>query len=89
MAQVNQLENRGSGATVSAYRIEVINPDNTYTIPHEVRAVWVGGAGNLAVETAGGDSVTIVGVTAGTLLPIQVRKILLTGTTATSIQVWW
>ena len=49
------------------------------------RALWVGGAGNLAVrfvDTA--TTITLVGVAAGTLLPLQVNKVM-AATTATSI----
>lgn len=49
------------------------------------RALYVGGAGNVAVVTTGGDSVTFVGVAAGTVLPVSVRRVSSTGTTATSI----
>lgn len=49
------------------------------------RALWVGGAGNVALETVGGDSVTFSGVAAGTLLPVRARKVVVSGTTATSI----
>ena len=51
-----------------------------------VRAVWVGGAGNLAVSF-GGTAVTFVGVNAGQILPIGPTKIMSTNTTATSIMV--
>ena len=50
------------------------------------RGIWVGGAGNLAVMFSGDSAaVTLVGVTAGSLLPIQVQKVMSTNTTATSI----
>lgn len=49
------------------------------------RALWVGGAGDVAVVTPDGVASTIVGVTAGTLLPIQVRRVNSTNTTATSM----
>ena len=50
------------------------------------RGLWIGGAGNVAV-IADGDTaaVTIVGVLAGTLLPIRVSRVMATNTTATSI----
>lgn len=51
-----------------------------------VRGLWVGGAGDVAVIAAEDSAaVTIVGVPAGTLLPIRVRKVMSTNTTATSI----
>lgn len=49
------------------------------------RALWVGGAGNVAVVTPDGVANTITGVPAGTLLPIQVRRVNSTSTTATSM----
>ena len=49
------------------------------------RALWVGGAGNLSVVTRGGDTITLVGVAAGTLLPIRATRVRSTGTTATNI----
>lgn len=51
-----------------------------------VRGIWVGGAGDVAI-IASEDSaaVTIVGVPAGTLLPIRARRVMSTNTTATSI----
>ena len=49
-------------------------------------ALYVGGAGNVAVIMAGDSAaVTFVGVPAGTFLPIQVKKVMSTNTTATSI----
>ena len=37
--------------------------------------LYVGGAGNITVETAGGDEVTFKGVPAGTFIPVQVTKV--------------
>lgn len=48
-------------------------------------AIYVGGAGNVAVLTANGDNVTLVNMLAGTGLEICVSKVLNTGTTATNI----
>lgn len=56
------------------------------TILPTTRALWVGGAGDVAVILANDTAaVTIVGVAAGTLLPVQVTKVMDTNTTATSI----
>jgi hypothetical protein len=51
-----------------------------------VRGVYVGGAGNLAVRMVNDPSttVTIVGVAAGTLLPIRVTRVM-AATTATDL----
>ena len=47
--------------------------------------LWVGGAGNVAVKTATGQSITFTAVPAGTLIPIMVSEVEATGTTATLI----
>jgi hypothetical protein len=49
------------------------------------RALWVGGAGDVAARMLDQTTVTFVGVPAGTLLPVRVDKVLSTGTSATSI----
>ena len=49
------------------------------------RCLYVGGAGNVAVEMVNGDEATFVGVPAGTFMPIRVAKVKLTNTTATNI----
>lgn len=48
------------------------------------RAIYVGGAGNVAVTTVRGDTVTFIGVTAGSLLPIRCKQIN-TASTATDM----
>ena len=49
------------------------------------RAIWIGGSGDLKVTTRGGDTFTLVGVPAGTLLPLRATRIWSTGTTATNL----
>lgn len=52
------------------------------------RALYVGGAGDVAVYMADNTtdtSVVFAGVPAGSILPIAVRRVLSTGTTATLI----
>lgn len=50
--------------------------------------LYIGGAGNVNVTTIGDDSVTFAGIPAGTILPVQVRR-LRAGTTATNIIALW
>lgn len=62
-----------------------VTPHDTNRID-PTKALWVGGAGNVAVEFVGDDaSVTLTGVPAGTKLDVAVVKVLATGTTATAI----
>lgn len=60
-----------------------ITPNDSTDLEYVTRAIYVGGAGDVAVTTQGGESVTFSGVTVGTLLPIRVTKVKSTGTTAT------
>lgn len=63
------------------------------TTPLNFNAVYVGGAGDVAIapdeDAAGGTStsVTFTAVPAGAILPIQGKRIMSTGTTATAM-VW-
>ena len=45
----------------------------------------MGGGGDVAVTTQGGNNATFKNVAAGTFLKVQVRKVLATGTTATNL----
>jgi len=51
--------------------------------------LYVGGAGNVAVTTIGGDDVVFNAVPIGTVLPVQVLKLKSTGTTATLVNALW
>lgn len=74
-------------SAVDAEAVDVSAADQTLT--RCSRALWVGGAGNVEVTFRGGTKVTITGVAAGTLLPIQVTKIWMANTSATTIQAWF
>lgn len=61
----------------------VITPSDTINLPRSTRMLWVGGAGNVKIDTVGGETVTFSSVAAGTRLPIQAKRVYSTGTTAT------
>jgi hypothetical protein len=61
----------------------VVAPSDSEEVTYVTRAVFVGGAGNMAVVMFGGETVTFSGILAGTTLPIRVKKVLTTETTAT------
>ncbi len=62
-----------------------IAPSDTVDLAQTTRALYVGGFGNLKVTLAGGDTVTLNNVPEGALLPLRVRWVLATGTTATNL----
>lgn len=53
------------------------------TAAQSYRAIYVGGAGNVAVTTTGGNVVTFTAPPVGTILPVEVQKVMATNTTAT------
>lgn len=55
----------------------------------QTKAVYVGGAGDLAVTMVGGQVVILVAVPAGALLPIAVTQVRSTSTTASSVIGLW
>jgi hypothetical protein len=64
---------------------ETITPSDTVNLSTPSRAIWVGGAGNIAVEMLDGGTQVFVGVVAGSLLPLQVTRVNSTDTTATNM----
>jgi hypothetical protein len=65
--------------------VAVTPNDSTDLARTPTHAVFVGGAGTLKVDMAGGTTVTFSGITANTLLPISVTRVYATGTSATLI----
>jgi len=64
---------------------EAVTPSDSTDLTTLARAIYVGGAGNVAAVQHDGTAVTFTGVPAGTVLPIAVRRINSTNTTATAI----
>jgi hypothetical protein len=78
--------------TESAARFsKSITPHDTNEVADYIpKGIWVGGAGNLVVQLYGDTAdVTFTNVPAGTLLPLAVRLVKVTGTTATGLVVVW
>ena len=87
---INPLEQRGAGATVSAYSVvDVQINDSCSQWSEPPRALYVGNGGNVRVTTWNNEVVTITNVQAGSVLPLIVRCVHATGSTATSMQVWF
>jgi hypothetical protein len=51
--------------------------------------LYIGGAGDIAVTTVGGDEVIFMGVLAGQFIPVQTLKLSASGTSATNILALW
>jgi hypothetical protein len=75
---------RSADATVSARRAVAVTPNDSTLIP-ATRALYVGTGGTLVVTMAeDGVDATFTNVAAG-IFPVQVTKVLSTGTTASDI----
>ena len=75
---------RTADATVSAYDAAAVTPSDSADI-RPTRGLFVGAAGNIKVDMALGTTLTFTGVQAGSILPIQVKRVYSTDTTATDI----
>jgi hypothetical protein len=62
-----------------------VTPDDDNDLAVGASALYIGVGGDVAVITSLGNTVTFVGVGDGAVLPVRVKRILDTGTTATSI----
>lgn len=62
-----------------------ITPADSGEFANFTRAIYIGGAGNAVIVMANNDVVTLTGLPAGTWLPLRVRRVNATGTTATGI----
>jgi len=60
-----------------------------YNAPTSGCVLYVGGAGDIKVKMAGGNTVTFKTVAAGSFFPINVIQVFRTGTTATDIVALW
>lgn len=73
------------GPTVPARRAYAITPDDDADVARVTRGVICGGAGNLNCILADDTSAVVIPVLAGIVYPLQVKRVLSTSTTATSI----
>ena len=62
-----------------------ITPTDGSDLSQTTRAIYVGGPGNLSLVLHSGASITLTGVPAGSLLPLRIKKVAATGTTATAL----
>lgn len=74
---------RSANATAPAHGAVSVTPNDS-TVLVTTRSLFVGVSGNLAVQMADGETITFTNVPVG-IFPIQVDKVLSTGTTATNI----
>jgi hypothetical protein len=69
----------------SPYEDGVAVTPSDSTVLDTTRALYIGGAGAVAVVTKGGTTLTFSAVPVGTVLRLRVTKVMATNTTATNI----
>lgn len=81
-----QPETEWSPATSSV----AVTPNDSEELEYVTRALYIGVGGNLSVKLRDDSTAVIfVGVAEGTVLPLQVKQVMATGTTATNIVALW
>jgi hypothetical protein len=72
--------------TSPASKAFAIAPNDSTDLAFETRGIYVGGAGDISVIlTQDSAAVTFAAVPAGSLLPLSVKRVRATGTTATNL----
>ena len=76
---------RADAISAPAQRGFAITPSDAVDLVAETRGLWVGASGDLALVLASGDEVTLAGAVGGSVLPLRVKRVNATGTTATQL----
>jgi len=79
----------GSGGDITAGESYVIYNVDAQGAKNNGCTLYIGLAGNVTVETVGGDVVTFTGMPTGSFVPVHVLRVKASGTTAQSILALW
>jgi len=85
----DEFQGTSTGLDSPARRALAVTPDDDTDLTYVTRGLYIGGEGNIAVVTSGGDTVVFTALSAGTLLPVRVSRVRSTSTTATNIVALW
>jgi len=75
--------------TMPAFEGAAVSPSDTEDLTTNSRGIYVGVSGDLKVTLVTGTTLTFVGIAAGIVHPLQVKKVFDTLTTATNILALW
>lgn len=82
---MTRYSGRSDAISAPAQRGFAVTPNDAADLAAETRGLWVGGSGDLVLVLASGDEVTLAGAVGGSVLPLRIRRIKATGTTATQL----
>ncbi|MDE2096295.1 MAG: hypothetical protein KGL39_03550 [Patescibacteria group bacterium] len=66
-----------------------VTPSDSANLPTEACALFVGTGGNVKVDTVGGQTGVTIAVANNAVVPLHVKKVYATGTTASGISGLW
>ena len=89
MSAIDTFKNSAEGDTSPVSHGATVVASDSEELTNVTRAIYIGGEGDLKVKTLGNETITFESLSAGQLLPIRVKQIFSTGTTATSIIALW
>jgi hypothetical protein len=65
-----------------------VTPNDSADLPRS-GILYVGTGGSIAITTVGGDTLTLTGVPSGSWIPVRVKRVFATGTTASGMDVFY
>lgn len=81
----SRITNLKAENTAPAEGAVAVTPSDSTDLTYMARALYIGGAGSVNVDVADGTTVVFAGLAAGTILPVRVKRVRATSTTATNI----
>ena len=85
----DNFANMHPGLSDVASHAAAVTPDDAADLTTPARGLYVGGAGNVELDTVGGETVVFTGVPEGTVLPIRCTRVRAANTSATAIVALW
>jgi len=82
-------ETVGGSLDSPAKNAAAVTPNDSADLANVAVALFVGGAGDVSVDTVGGQESVVFTLPAGSVLPVRVKRVNNTGTTATNIVALW
>jgi hypothetical protein len=85
MAAVDRYAGTGSDLLGPANDGAAVTPNDSTDLPTVSKRLWIGGAGNVTLNTVAGTTLVYTNVAAGTYLRVRAARVFSTGTTASNI----
>lgn len=82
MSILDKFKQYAAGRTDPASDCFVITPDDNNDLPQRIRGIYFGSDGDIVIVTPKGNTVPFIGVKVGTIIPIDIDRVLATGTNA-------